>query len=322
MTPSNSNLKDRLIDVFARYNADEIQADNGKPLTEALGASGYPQLASDKDFQKYFNILRALRDQLDDRVEDHENMQQVKSCLSLLHEKKETNPGEEFEICGRLIKKRFYAPRWNESEKEYYDQGYRMIAEWKDYFLSYTNRNLCDTNDDFKQQIRGVFGATYFRENKERMNCLAPLIVHYLSNIENLTAFFDRDNLKSGDILESEILKYCTSVYAFVQLIEPVSFQYQEGKTNWCHREFETFEKWIHNTGLNHYKRYHFILTENEVFIKVIPAGYENWKQRIKERIHIPDLSSLTKKQIRYKLQEVAGEIVETKKQILEDYYL
>jgi hypothetical protein len=243
----------------------------------------------------------------------------VKECLRLLKDTKDNMPGEKFELLSQLIKKGLYTKTWTKNQKEYYNKGREMLVLWKDFFFSYTNRNLNETNNDFKEILCDIFGKTDFQENCEKANCAARLIVHYLY-LNNLTAFFDQDNMTCGDVIKDEILKHCTSVFSFVQLAEPASF-HLDHQDNWPYREFQTFDEWITHSGLDGHKQYYFILTQENVFPANFPGIYQDWKTKIRERVHVPDLSSLNKKQIRDKVWEIAGEIVKTKNRILSGYF-
>lgn len=315
-------IKKKLINLFASHSTAEIEAGNGALLKTALGVKKYRQLLQYPDdvFKKYYLTLKDLREKLDDAAAAAENLEQVKGCLHLLLKTKESNaPPEHFDILSELIKKGL-SPKWTPDEKKYYAAGLDMIAVWKDYFISYTHRNRIETNNNFKSILADVFGDKYFQENKESVNCVAGLIVHYLKQ-NNLTAFFDRDNMKCGDIIEAEVFMHCKSVYTFVQLVEPGIFQPEdENKKNWCAEEYKTFAQWSSQNCLNSYKRYYFILAEKNVYPASFPSYYKDWQKEIERHLHIPDLSSLNKKQVREAICEIADEIVKTKKQVLEDY--
>jgi hypothetical protein len=319
---SNKNIKKKLIKLFAAHSAAEIDAGKGTLLKEALGVEKYSQLIniSDDTFKKYYLTIKGLRKKLDIAADEKENIEQIKGCLYLLLNLQENDPStEHFEILSLLIKQGFYK-NWNREEKKYYDTGYKMLAQWTDYFLSYTNRNSIETNNDFRGVLCDAFGNDYINQNKEGVNCVARLIVHYLKQ-NNLTAFFDQDSMTCGDMIEDEISKHCKSVYAFVQLVEPLIFQAQdENNKNWCFLEYKTFDGWSSKNHLKSYKRYYFILTGKDVFPAKFPKYYKDWKEKIQQHLHIQDLGSLNKKQVRDKIKEIATEIVKTKTKILEDY--
>lgn len=314
-----NKIKEKLIELFAQYSSAEIKENSGERLKNAVGTEKYDEFTKNHEFKKYFEILKKNRDDLDDAVYGVKGIQQVKECLFLLHKKKKQS-GEDFNTCAELIKRGIYIKTWKEQQQDYFDFGFEMIAKWRDFFISYTNRNLHETNDDFKEIIPAVIGKELYDKNKDQSNCVPHLIAHYL-NKNNLDGFFDKHNMTCGDVIENKIFQYCTSVYVFVQLVEMEIFRHREDKTNWCYLEFEKFERWINETGMNHYKRYQFILTDEEAFPAVLHSSYQYWKNKITERVHIKDLIALDKKEIKKKAGELARQIRDTKNQMLEDYY-
>ncbi|MCK4766349.1 MAG: hypothetical protein KAW12_29405 [Candidatus Aminicenantes bacterium] len=322
--PNKEEIKEKLIDILADHSVTEIKNENGAIIKNALGASNYRHAASDIEINLFLAKLKKLRDTLDGAIKGKKGVPEVNGCIFLLHnqtgEKNEQSYNEEdFTLLTKLIKRGIYK-RWNKKQKDRFDTVFHMLAHWKDYFLSYTNRNLHDTNDDFKEIIPAVLGKDFYKENKDKTNCVPHIIVHYLKQ-NNLEGFFDKDELKCGDVLEDEIIKYCTSVFAFVQLVEMATFKYEKDKTNWCNFEIAKFADWTEETGLENYKRYFFILTEAEVLPAVLHGDHESWKNKIFERIYINDLSILEKKQIKREVRKIAVEIAKTKNRILEDYY-
>lgn len=323
---SDKNIKKKLIKLFATHSTAEIDAGKGKLLKEALGVEKYRRLVkpSDDDFKNDYLILKELRGKLDnDVMGETESIEQVKGCLYLLREIKEKKPSSTgyFEILAQLIKQGLYE-NWPPEAKEYYAAGWEMLAVWKDYFLSYTGRNLIETNNDFGEVLAATFGSE-FSENKERANWVAALIAHHLGKINGLTAFFDRDEMKCGDDIHEEIFKNCKSVYAFVQLVEPLLFQAgDENKKNWCFHEYKTFDEWSSQNRLRSYKRYYFILTDMEknVFPANFPRYYDEWKEKILKHKHIEGLSALNKNQVRDRSREIADEIVKTRNDVLDKY--
>lgn len=320
------NLKKKLIDLFAANSTAEVEANSGAMMKDALGSTRYRQLVEDETFNNYYSTIKELRDKLDFAVEGMEKPEQVKECLHLLKKTKDESPGEKLELLSQLIAQGLYNNHWTPKECEYYDKGREMLVKWKDYFLSYTNRNRNETNNNFKEILNDVFGETDFNKNREDVNCVARLIAHYLS-INNLTAFFDQDNMKCGDAIEDEVYKHCKSVYAFVQLVEPAIFQVQTGKKdgdgqqeNWCRLEFQTYDEWSTENHPGDFKRYYFIRTEENVFPANFPKPYEDWKTKITAHLNIPDLGSLNKKEIRAKVREIATEIVNTRDGMFEYY--
>lgn len=314
-----NRIEEKLLDLFADHSMEEITESSGELLKDALGIRNYYQLSENRDFKFYFYRLKELRDNLDDVLAGEEGMGQVKGALSLLHQK-EQQSRKDFEQCMELIKRGIYKKKWSKAQQKYFDFGCQMIGHWKDYFISYTNRNLPETNNDFKDLISEIFGQGFFEENREKSNCVPNIIVHYLEQ-NGLRGFFDKHNLTCGDVIEDKVFKYCTAVYTFVQIAEMTTFNHDEDKPNWCFREFEKFDEWITKRDMNNYKRYFFILTDEVVFPAVLHKSFKEWKNKISERIYLDNINALDKKQLKRKVRGLAVEIATTKKQILEDYY-
>jgi hypothetical protein len=168
---SDINIKKKLIKLFATHSMAEIDADKGKLLKEALGVERYRRLVkpSNDDFKNDYLILKESRGKLDnDIMGETESIEQVKGCLYLLREIKEKKSSSTgyFEILTQLIKQGLY-DTWPPEDQDYYAAGWEMLAIWKDYFLSYTGRNLIETNNDFGEVITATFGSD-FSENKEK----------------------------------------------------------------------------------------------------------------------------------------------------------
>ena len=318
-------LREKLIELFARHSTDEIKENSGELLKEAIGINNYPDIQKIRGYNDFYEKLKKLRKELEFAVDNDEGIQQVKGCLDLLLQKKDPEREEadekDFELSAKLIRKGIYHLEWNKEQQKYFDLGCEMFTVWKDYFLSYTNRNRHETNSDFMHIIPPVLGESFYREKKDESNLVPHLLVHYLHQ-HGIRGFFDKHNMTCGDVIKDEIFKYCTSAYAFVQLVEIEIFNHREGEKNWCHNEFNTFDQWIKDTKLDRYKRYQFLLThkKEEVFPVDLHKDYKDWKNKIEERLYIDNLIELDRKKIREKMRELAMAIRDTREQILTDY--
>jgi hypothetical protein len=258
-------------------------------------------------------------------LEGGKDLRQVKDCLEWLHDKKEISEekdDKEYFLLGmKLLKKRIYA-EWNKEQCSYFDRGLKMLVEWKDFFLSYTNRKFHETNNQFEGLLSQVLDANIYEDNINKSNCVGRLLFHYL-DLHGLTCFFDQRNLTCGDILKEEIFKHCTSVYVFVQLVGLPTLYYGDGSTNWCYREFKRFDEWLDNTGTHQSGRFQFVLTgeREEVFPQRFHPSYKEWKNRIDEHIFIENLGELSLKKLRKKMVELAKAIIKTRDRMLEVYY-
>ena len=323
---NTDKIKEKLIDLFANHPAAEIEKNSGKLLKDTVGVGKYRKLSGDREFQDYFETLTELRDDLDDVLEGEKGIRQVKNCLFWLNgkkkdaEKKENN--EYFRLAEELVKRGIYLKTWDKEHQAYFDTGIEMMKEWKDFFLSYTNRNFHETNNDFEGIISRVLEPDVYKDNKNNSNCVARLIFHYLDK-HGLKCFFDKRSLTCGDVLENNIFKHCVSVFVFVQLVELETFNYRDDKTNWCYEEFKKFDLWVNENNPGQLKRYQFVLTgdEEEIFPANLHGSYEDWRDKIKGRVYIGNLGNLSIKQVRRKMFELAGEIKDTRNRMLEDYY-
>lgn len=307
---------EKLIDLFACHGVAEIEKKNGKLLKKTLGIKKYKDLMGDEKFQKDFIKLKEHRQNLDDLGGDENSRERVVECLRLLRETVENgSPGDEELLC-TLIEKGMY-PGWKKDDRSYFDTGKEMLTAWKDFFLSYTNRNLRETNHDFKEVLQGAFGENEFNNIKEKVNGLARLIAKYLVQ-NNLTHFFDQRDLKCGDELEEKVFNHCRAAFSFVQIIEPETFRKPgTGAKNWCYEEFRTFGDWC---GKNQHKRFYFTLTHRDVFPARMPKLYKEWQKKINDRLHIQNLQGLDKDEIRLKVKEIAEEIETAKTKLLDGY--
>jgi hypothetical protein len=123
-------------------------------------------------------------------------------------------------------------------------------------------------------------------------NHVARVVTRHLRRYEQLSGFFDEDNLKVGEDLKEAVDGFCTKAFAFVQLVEPLSFD-REPPQNWCFYEYKRFTENPAITALMGNKsRHYFILTDPQLSA-IQPAGlyppFTGWTKRIEElrRAHI-----------------------------------
>lgn len=317
-------LQEKLIELFACYSIDEIKENSGELLKEKIGEDNYRKITEIQEYNEFYVKLKELREKLELELDIDEDIQQVKNCLKLLHEKRKESR-KDFQLLEKLIREGIYKSNWNQAQKDYFDFGIEMIDRWKDYFLSYTNRNKHETNNYFRKIIRSVFGSTFFNDNKEKFNCVAHLIVKYLKE-DGLEGFFDKHDIDYGNEWEEKIIKNCKAVYAFVQLVEKPIFIHKEDGPNWCHKEFETFTRRIEETererGLSTHNRHFFILmyTKEEISPANLHHDHRNWESKITKTQYINDLAAMDERKIRFEIGKFAKFIIFTREQLLTDY--
>ena len=318
-------MQAKMIDFFAGHSADEIQRDSGEELNIEIGTGSYRELNEDQEYTEFFEALLTIRKDLDFAIEGEEGIKQVKLCLSLLHEKRKSK--DDFELLTKLIRKGICLG-WNEEQKKYFEFGVEMMDKWKDYFLSYTSRNFNETNSCLKEPISEVLGTdVYDDNNKGKFNCVALLIKKCLDE-NQLEGFLDRHDMNTGDPIDQKVQEHCTSVFTFVQLVEMVMFTKRkkngDDQRNWCHDEFDIFDRWVKGTELNvQKKRYFFIHPyEKEVLLPAdLHPDYQEWKERIFKTMFIDNLRDMNAYKIKLEMHKLAREIRDSRENILEDYY-
>ena len=310
----------KLIEFFANHSVDEIQGEGGNLLKRKIGAGSYKKIKEDREYKNFFDALLELRAVLEVAIEGETGLQQVKWCLSLLHEKRKSK--RDFELLTMLIKKGIYKREWNREQKKYFDLGVEMMGNWKDYFLSYTNRNFNETNNCLKAVLNEVLDPVLYDSNRDRSNCVAHLIKKYLDE-NGLDGFFDKHDMITGDEIKKKIRNHCRSAFAFVQLLEMVMFTGKKDGRNWCYEEFDAFSLEVEKTGQENYNRYYFIhpYKKNVLFPADLPPEYKKWKTKIIETLFLDDLRGMNEEKIRYQMWKLATEIKTTRERMLKDYY-
>lgn len=277
---------ERLIEIFSTYEISAILANDGQLLVDTFGVSDYKKLSEIPGYVDAFALVTTMATQLEQVVKDFmEPSQQVNECIRILLKMiDEMKPIHNFEVMQHLIEGRLYGLRWIDKEKQAYDRK-REILEWKDFFLSYSNRDAFATNQEFRNVIRSSLGKS--PNAGVESNHLAKVIAKHLRT-HNLEGFFDEWNLKVGEDIHEEVTKYCHKCFGFVQLIEPVLFRKEPKKMNWCHIEYNLFTEnptlQVIAKGLD---RHYFVTTQDELdgMLPVrFPPEYEHWRDTILRR--------------------------------------
>ena len=320
----DKDVEKKLIDFFSRHSVEEAKSEVGKGnLFKIFGANDRDELLENEKYIQSYEPIKQLRQELDASIENLSGLEQVQSCLALLNVKKESKEKEKFEILTKLIgddSKECLYKSWDDKQQKLYRKAYLMIVHWNDFFFSYTNRNLPETNHDFHELITHTFKQADYERDINEINYVAKFIVRRLTQ-NNLQAFFDQDKIKCGDTIQHEILKHCKSCYTFVQLIEKQVFNYPDDKDNWCYLEFKEFDTGAKNNFENENRHYFFLTHKAEmVFPPIIHGDYKYWQNRIQEKKYVAIIHGLSNLELREKVDELAKEIQNTKDNILKNF--
>jgi hypothetical protein len=316
-------IEKKLIDFFTKYSVKELDSETANTLFELFRVNGRAELLKNKKYSQSYERIERIRKELDDSIENLSGLDQVQSCLALLNVKKESKEKKELEILIKLIgddSKECLYNSWDKEQQDHYNKAYPMIVHWNDFFFSYTNRNLPETNHDFEEIITPAFVKVEYEREVNEINHVAKFIVRHLTQ-NNLQAFYDQDKIKCGDKIKHEILEHCKSCYTFVQLIEMQVFNCPDDEDNWCYLEFKEFDDWAKN-NFGDENRYYFFLTHNAemVYPSIIHSDYVYWRNRIEETEYVRIIDGLSNLELREKVNELAKEIKNTKDKILKPF--
>lgn len=191
-----------------------------------------------------------------------------------------------------------------------------LLAFWQHFFLSYTNRDYYATYNSFKNLIDNNLAPSVRREAlSAKANVLARLLTQLLEQA-GMRGFFDAKAIKSGDDIQDEIRRHCKTAYAFIQLVEHATFaEPSDGQKNWCFEEYNEFtseSEMLDLSGCAHDKRYHFVITVDEIG-NLIPQfcnrGYNDWIAHAR-RLHVKSIEDGRRLEaLRKSIKEIASEV-------------
>jgi hypothetical protein len=305
-------IKKKLIDFFTKYSVD------------LFGVNSQAELLKTDQYNQSYEAIERIRKELDDSIENLSGLDQVQSCLALLNAKKQDKKKEKLEILMKLIgddTKECLYKSWDIEQQDLYEKAYPMIVQWDDFFFSYTNRNLPETNRNFeKKLINCAFKRAEYEREVNEINYVAKFIVRHLTQ-NNLQGFYDQHKIKGGDIVKPKILEHCKSCYTFVQLIEKQVFNCPDVGDNWCYLEFKEFDDWAQN-NFEDEKRYYIFLTHKKesVYPAIMHSDYVSWRERIDESNYFGIIDNLSYSELKIKVDELAEKIKNTKDKILKTF--
>ena len=202
------NIKKNLIAFFTEYSVKAADSKAQKTLFGLFEVNSREELLQTDQYIQSYEPIERIRKELDNSIENLSGLDLVQSCLALLNAKKESNEKKELEILIKLIgddSKKCLYKYWNKEQQDLYNKAFPMIVDWNDFFFSYTNRNLPETNHDFHELITHTFKRDEYERDVDEINYVAKLIVRRLTQ-NNLQAFFDQDKIRCGDDIQHEIL--------------------------------------------------------------------------------------------------------------------
>ena len=300
----NQIQKDVLIQLYA--DNDIAHLDN-QPALITLIFGGIPEIRSYSDIEKtipeyksFASELRTIKLSIEEIVKLQNTEAQVRFCLIQLSNIVNQDDAVRTDIFNKIVDHLLLDNVWTNRPdlvKKYKDIS-EIIQTWNHFFVSYTARDTPAVNNLYNPELFLQFPPDIVKNEVVGNNLIAKFIVKCLKKYNSLKVFFDRDSIVCGDIIKEEVYEYCEKTFSFIQLIEDISFNKENGVTNWCYNEYEHFKNY--NPG-NKKSKHFFIIDGLDVKIAAVPPSYTEWAQDIidckYEKINKPfDVTSIKKK--------------------------
>lgn len=311
------DVTSELIKLYCAHSTRDIETDGTLLLTHFQVGNPQALLALD-GYKEAFALVSTCAAHVDKLSATYLDVgEQVRESIRLL--RRMIDDGEiqkKIDTTRALVEGKLYQS-WPPAQQAIYD-GKKEILEWRDFFVSYTNRDAPATNNQFKQLIKSCLGKIPTAEDNQS-NFLARVVTRHLRRYQNLTGFFDEESLEVGESIQEEVNKYCTRAFALVQIIEPLTLE-KEPPRNWCFHEYTHFSGNPAITPILGNRHRHFFLVAGAKFEDVRPANvislYDDWVDRISEVKYIA-LQNERNSTLRSKIQNVAGRILTLRAEII-----
>jgi hypothetical protein len=310
-----------LLKLYCDNSTQAIEAADGKLLLDAFGVTQPDALVAIPGYLEAFALVSECASIVDNLAAKQPTPgEQIRESLRTLRRMVDDGaPAKKVDTARALVECRL-RKAWPPAQQALYDEK-KQILEWRDFFVSYTNRDAPAINQQFRDLIKSCLGSAP-RGTQLQANYLARVITRHLRRYQQLSGFFDEDNLKVGENIQDEVDRYCTKAFAFVQLIEPLTFD-KEPPQNWCFHEYKRFSENPAVVGvLGDKDRHYFILTDPQLSA-IQPASlfppYTGWVKRIGDlkQAHIA-LNDERNTTLRAKIKDIATQILALRSEIID----
>ena len=307
-----------LLRLYSDHSTQEIETDGGL-LLRHFQAPNPEALIAIQGYKEAFSLVSACAALIDALVErERDPEQQVRASVRLL--RRMIDDGEsskKIDVTRNLVEGRLFKG-WPRAQQALYDSK-KAILEWRDFFVSYTNRDAPATNNRYRLLIRSCLGQIPTGDQNQ-CNYLARVVTRHLRRYQGLSGFFDEDNLRVGENIQNAVDHYCKRAFALVQVIEPLALE-KEPPRNWCFYEYSQFSLNPDIVRLLGNKDRHFFILTGGGVEDVRPAnlaqGYGEWVSRIGGSKYIP-LRDERNTILQAKIKTVATEILSLRAEIVD----
>lgn len=227
-----SDLREQLLRIYSQGSLEEVHA---RADYQALCEHN----EGDYVFDQERNRVAEMRNQVDQYLNRNSLKQEVRFALRLT-----TNTEEDREVARELVV-RSLAHRWSDVQREYFNSAWKRLCEGRDYFLSFTQRNNREGEENRINQEHRFFIINRLGQDRydaadlKKQNLLAEA-VHVLLGDAQLDGFFYPEHKGDNSVVEAKLRAECKDCFAFVQLAQAEMFRLFKGSANnWCRFEFD-----------------------------------------------------------------------------------
>jgi hypothetical protein len=129
-------------EILTKWFNDQIDdTERDRQITALLRLNSREELCKNIFYSKFYNLLNELSIIINLLIGKGKGIKKVSLILSHMWRMRTNMEFDNIKLLNKLFRDRIYDSLSTE-DKEFYDRGYDIIAHWKDYFLSYTRRNL------------------------------------------------------------------------------------------------------------------------------------------------------------------------------------
>jgi len=320
-----------LVEVLATHSLDSAEAKNGDIITKAFAAADYNAVLGLAGYDAAFTTLKGLKRSIElieargDSVES-----EIRLSLRLLADemakpvavvKASTIPPPNVVALQRFISEGMWK-RWPKQQQIAFDVRAKVIIDWIDYFVSYTNRDAGATNNQFRKLITAVFGSFPPPPERTAVNYVARVIAKFLEG-NNLRGFTDYKNIKCGDDIADQVRDHCQKAFSFTQVIEPESFKVPSAPAiNWCYEEYKEFVKQpaeLNAVQITPMRKIYTVISTKAIN-QLKPANlaaFSTWFDNIAGLKHV-SLDGADREKLRNEIGEIAKGILDCKNATIE----
>jgi hypothetical protein len=320
-----------LIELFVSHSSEVMTGPGGPKLVcGGLGwpAKDYDSLSQRSPFRDVFKKLLHIRIHVD-RIADTysgDTDEQCNVAQTLLKHFRGRNAMRDLYLARRMIEATL-APAWAPRQNLRFAQVGDFFEQYRDYFLSYTNKRA----DDVNYRYRNTFDydvQALFEQYKQTANLLARQTVTHFSG---LYGYYDKNEILGGDEVRAAIVKGANSALVLVQLLtRPLLDPTYEEFENYCFQEYTAYTEGDDTTPEFVRKRdrkYRFLLAESTDQERKKPAevlkplaevqdAYAGWFQEMLDR-HVDVLDCNSREGLKSQLEEIGRQIDSVRRDVL-----